>query len=78
MDTVARSSLTIPNGAAPSLPDYWIYSATAAWQANEKVTFRLNVNNVTDEVYALSLNNNGGRYNPGAERSFLLSADFAF
>jgi catecholate siderophore receptor len=42
------------------------------------VTFRLNVNNVTDEVYALSLNNNGGRYNPGAERSFLLSADFAF
>jgi catecholate siderophore receptor len=78
MDTVARSSLTIPNGAAPSLPDYWIYSATAAWQANEKVTFRLNVNNVTDEVYALSLNNNGGRYNPGAERSFLLCADFAF
>ena len=78
MDTVARSSLTIPNGAAPSLPDYWVYSATAAWQANERMTFRVNVNNVTDEVYAASLNNNGGRYNPGAERSFLLSADFAF
>jgi catecholate siderophore receptor len=78
MDTVARSSLTIPNGAAPTLPDYWVYSATAAWQANEKVTFRLNVNNVTDEEYAASLNNNGGRYNPGAERSYLLSADFAF
>ena len=46
--------------------------------ANEKVTFRLNVNNVTDEEYAASLNNNGGRYNPGAERSYLLSADFAF
>jgi catecholate siderophore receptor len=78
MDTVARSSLTIPNGAAPSLPDYWVYTATAAWQASEKVTLRFNVNNVTDEVYALALNNNGGRYNPGAERSFLLSADFAF
>jgi catecholate siderophore receptor len=78
MDTVARSSLTIPNGAAPTLPDYWVYSATAAWQASEKMTFRLNVNNVTDEVYAAALNNNGGRYNPGAERSFLLSADFAF
>jgi len=78
MDTVARSSLTIPNGAAPTLPDYWVFSATAAWQANEKVTFRLNVNNVSDEVYAAALNNNGGRYNPGAERSFLLSADFAF
>ncbi|HKQ12262.1 MAG TPA: TonB-dependent siderophore receptor [Steroidobacteraceae bacterium] len=78
MDTVARSSLTVPNGAAPTLPDYWVFSATAAWQANENMTFRLNVNNVTDEVYAASLNNNGGRYNPGAERSFLLSADFAF
>ena len=78
MDTVARSSLTIPNGIAGELPDYWVYSATAAWQANERVTLRLNVNNVTDEVYAISLNNNGGRYNPGAERSYLLSADFAF
>lgn len=78
MDTVARSSLTVPNGAAPTLPDYWVFSATAAWQANESMTFRLNVNNLSDEVYALSLNNNGGRYNPGAERSFLLSADFAF
>jgi catecholate siderophore receptor len=78
MDTVARSSLTVPNGAAPTLPDYWVYSATAAWQATDKMIFRLNVNNVTDEVYAISLNNNGGRYNPGAERSYLLSADFAF
>ncbi|HKS59074.1 MAG TPA: TonB-dependent siderophore receptor [Steroidobacteraceae bacterium] len=78
MDTVARSSLTVPNGAGGFAPSYWVYSATAAWQANEKVTLRLNVNNVTDEVYALSLNNNGGRYNPGAERSFLFSADFAF
>jgi len=78
MDTVARSSLTIPDGAAPSLPDYWVYSATAAWQAHEKLTFRLNVNNLTNEEYAASLNNNGGRYNPGPERSYLLSADFAF
>lgn len=78
MDTVARSSLTVPNGVAPTLPDYWLYSATAAWQTTEKMIFRLNVNNVTDEIYAVSLNNNGGRYNPGAERSYLLSADFAF
>jgi len=75
---VARSSLTIPDGAAPSLPDYWVYSATAAWQAHEKLTFRLNVNNLMNEEYAASLNNNGGRYNPGPERSYLLSADFAF
>ena len=77
-DTVARSSLTVPNGVAGELPDFWVYSATAAWQATDKMIFRLNVNNVTDEVYAISLNNNGGRYNPGAERSYLVSADFAF
>jgi catecholate siderophore receptor len=78
MDTVARRSVTVPEGAAPSAPSYWVYSATAAWAANDRVTLRLNVNNVTDEVYAISLNNNGGRYNPGPERSYLLSADFAF
>jgi catecholate siderophore receptor len=78
MDTVARSSLTVPNGAAPAAPSYWVYSATGAWQASERFTLRLNVNNVTDEIYAVSLNNNGGRYNPGAERSYLISADFAF
>lgn len=77
MDTVARSSVTVP-GIGASAPEYWVYSATAAWQANEQITLRLNVNNVTDEVYAISLNNNGGRYNPGPERSFLVSADFAF
>ena len=79
MDTVARSSSTAPTGTgAPSAPAYWVYSATGAWQANDRVTLRLNVNNVTDEVYAIGLNNNGGRYNPGPERSYLLSADFAF
>jgi len=77
-DTVARSSLTVPNGVAGELPDFWVYSATAAWHATDKMSFRLNVNNLTDDVYAISLNNNGGRYNPGAERSYLLSADFAF
>ena len=79
MDTVARSSTSTPTGTgAASTPDYWVYSATAAWQANDRVTLRLNVNNLTDEVYVLGLNNNGGRYNPGPERSYLLSADFAF
>ena len=44
----------------------------------QQLTLRLNVNNFTDEVYAISLNNNGGLYNPGPERSYLLSADFSF
>jgi catecholate siderophore receptor len=79
MDTVPRSSSTVTAGVvAPELPSYWVYNATAAWQATQRVSFRINVNNLTDEVYAASLNNNGGRYNPGAERSYLLSANFSF
>jgi catecholate siderophore receptor len=78
MDTVARSSSNLITGAAPTAPSFWVFSGTAAWQANDRFTLRLNVNNLGDEVYAASLNNNGGRYNPGAERSYLLSADLAF
>ena len=39
---------------------------------------RLNVNNLFDEKFIQSLNNNGGRFNPGAPRAYLLSADFRF
>ena len=79
MDTVPRSSSTVTAGVvAPELPSYWVYNATVGWQATQRVSFRVNVNNVSDEVYASSLNNNGGRYNPGAERSYLFSANFSF
>ena len=39
----------------------------------ERTILRLNVYNVTDRVYIRNINNNAGRYNPGAPRSFLLS-----
>ena len=32
---------------------------------NSQLTLRLNVYNLTDELYIRSINNNGGRYNPG-------------
>ena len=34
--------------------------------------------NLTDELYIRSINNNGGRYNPGATRSALVSLAFNF
>ena len=39
---------------------------------------RLNVYNVTDRTYIKNINNNAGRYNPGAPRSFLLSTAIRF
>ena len=42
-------------------------------RSRRQLTLRLNVYNLTDEVYIRSINNNGGRYNPGTPRSFLLS-----
>ena len=42
------------------------------------LVLRLNVYNLTDETYMRSINNNGGRYNPGASRSALMSVAFNF
>ena len=36
---------------------------------NTHLSLRLNINNLTDEVYIKNVNNNGGRFNPGTPRS---------
>ena len=43
-----------------------------------QLTLRLNIYNLTDRTYIRSINNNGGRYNPGTPRSFLLSTAVRF
>jgi len=57
---------------------YWVFDALVAYEINEHVTVRLNVYNVFEEEYLRTVNNNGGRYNPGAPRSFVVSADWKF
>jgi outer membrane receptor for monomeric catechols len=49
----------------------------AAYEMNQHLSFRLNVNNVTDER-SYRLNNGGARYYPGLPRSFLLTAIWKF
>lgn len=81
MDSVTRLS---PTAAAPTnqslvdVPDYWVFNALLEYEVSKNLSVRLNVNNVFDEEYIASLNNNGGRYNPGAGRSFVITADFTF
>lgn len=57
---------------------YWIVDTFAAYEVTENLTIRFNVNNVFDEKYLASVNNNGNRYNPGAPRSYVVSADWKF
>ena len=79
-DSVVRSTA---NNQAPTaatitgIPDYWLLNLMAAYAVNDKLTLRLNINNALDEE-TYRLNNNGGRYYPGAPRNFLLTADWKF
>jgi catecholate siderophore receptor len=51
------------------LPAYHVVDALAEYPVNAYLSLRLNVYNATDERYIRSINNNGGRYNPGSPRS---------
>lgn len=63
----------IPNGISGEMPDYWVANALVEYDLNPNVAVRLNVDNITDEFYARSLNWSAQRATIGAGRSFLLS-----
>ena len=60
------------------IESYWLFNLVAAYEVSSSLRLRLNVNNLLDEEYFASVNNNGGRFNPGAPRNFLLSAEMRF
>ncbi len=74
-DTADR---VIRNGRYGKLPGYTVFNLMAAYEVSKNIGLRLNVDNVTDELYATSSNWNGRRVTLGAPRSYLLSADFKF
>jgi catecholate siderophore receptor len=55
------------------LPAFHVVDALAEYPVNAYLSLRLNVYNLTDERYVRSINNNGGRYNPGTPRSAALT-----
>jgi catecholate siderophore receptor len=59
-------------------PGYTIVDGLAEYAVNSHFTLRLNLYNLTDELYIRNVNNNGGRYNPGQPRSAMLSSDVRF
>jgi catecholate siderophore receptor len=78
VDSVARQTTTNPSVNASRLPEYWVGSLMASCELTRALTLRLNVENVTDELYARALNNGGGRVYLGAPRTVVLTADFKF
>lgn len=68
----------IPNGIFGKLPDYTVFNLMASYAVSPQLNVRLNVDNVTNELYATSANWGGQRVDLGAPRSYLLSADFKF
>lgn len=68
----------IPNGAAGELPSYTVVDALVSYDFTPAFGLRLNVQNLTDELYAVSTNWAAQRVLLGPSRSFLLSADIRF
>ena len=60
------------------LPSATIVDAMAEYPIRQQLVVRLNIYNLTDTAYIRSINNNGGRYNPGPARSALVSLAFNF
>lgn len=76
-DEVARRDNNTP--AVPrNSPSYWLFNALVSFPVTKHLTFRANVNNLFDRQFVQAANNNGARFNPGAPRAYLLSADLRF
>jgi catecholate siderophore receptor len=68
----------IPNGLFGKLPGYTVLNLMASYSVSENLLLRLNIDNVTDELYAVSSNWSAQRVFTGAPRSYLLTADLRF
>jgi catecholate siderophore receptor len=60
------------------MPGYHVLDALAEYEVNSHLTLRLNVFNLTDNAYIRSINNNGGRYNPGQPRTAMVTSNVRF
>lgn len=63
----------IPNGSAGLIPSYWVANAMAEYEISPNVSLRLNIDNLTDEFYAVSTNWAAQRISVGPPRTALLT-----
>lgn len=61
-----------------SVPGHAIVDGLVEVPVGARLAVRMNVSNLTDKVYVRNISNNGGRFNPGTPRSFLLTTLIRF
>jgi len=71
MDNVFRNTQNVR-----SAPGYWLLSATASREINQKLTLRLNLSNLADRNYIDRVG--GGHFIPGAGRAVVVTAAVKF
>jgi catecholate siderophore receptor len=59
-------------------PGYVLADGLVEYAVNRNFTLRLNLTNLTDNVYIRNVNNNGGRFNPGQPRAALVTSNVTF
>lgn len=65
-------------GTPDKVDSYWVADAMAGYRVNSNLDLQLNVYNVFNTRYVASINKSGYRYFPGAERSWMLTANVHF
>jgi catecholate siderophore receptor len=60
------------------VPAYHVVDGLVEYALNTNLSLRVNVYNLTNEVYIRSISNNGGRYNPGNTRTALVTTQVRF
>jgi catecholate siderophore receptor len=73
-----KSKVSLSNTNVAALPSHTVFNAMLSYELTQRINVRLNINNITDELYARSLNNNSNRTYLGEPRSYLVSAEFKF
>jgi catecholate siderophore receptor len=71
MDAVFRNATNLA-----SVPSYWLVNALASYAVNDKLTLRVNGQNLADTEYVDRVG--GGHYIPGPGRQIMLTTDFRF
>jgi catecholate siderophore receptor len=59
-------------------PGYHVVDSLVQYEVNRHLTLRMNVYNLTNEIYIRNVNNNGSRYKPGNPRSFVITPTVRF
>jgi catecholate siderophore receptor len=60
------------------VPSHQVVDMLAEYAINDNLSLRVNVYNLTDELYVRSVNNNANRFNPGSPRSAMITTNFRF